>query len=191
MSVRLRTNWLWNQFLLLSLKLQILRLFRAKSSLTFRQLQSVHSKKCLWHDKNTQLKNFLPLYSVLSNYFIYSRVNASYILHGGTTLVAPSKNWIKAISIHLIKKNHKKNLAYLPDSQQIFSNGYWINTLSYNICHWVGIYGLLQNVRLLLLVNISSKFSTIMYYYETFPHSSSMNTSIGESSKFPMSSISI
>ena len=79
----------------------------------------IHSK-IVWHAENTLLKNFLPLYSVLSNYFIYSRVNASYILHGGTTPVAPSKNWIKAISIHLIQKNHKKNHAYLPDSQQIF-----------------------------------------------------------------------
>ena len=43
LSVRLRTKWLWVQVKLLSLKLQILCLFRGRSSLTFRQLQSVHS----------------------------------------------------------------------------------------------------------------------------------------------------
>ena len=62
----------------------------------------IHSKTWLWHDKkNTQLKNFLPLYTVL---LIYSKVKASQILHGKTTQVAPSKNWIKAISIHQIRK---------------------------------------------------------------------------------------
>ena len=144
MSVHLRTNCLWNRFLLLPLKLQILRLFgqiapwHSGNSRVY-----IHSKKCLWHDKNTQLKNFLPLYSVLSNYFIYSRVNASYILHGGTTPVAPSKNWIKAISIHLIKKKSQEKTC-LPNWFIInISNGYWINNLSYNICHWVGIYRLL------------------------------------------------
>ena len=38
LSVRLRTKWVWVPIPLLSLKLQILHLFRAKSSLTFRQL---------------------------------------------------------------------------------------------------------------------------------------------------------
>ena len=76
----------------------------------------IHSKTWMWHDKNTQFKNFLALYSFLSIYiqqsegisdsyqFIYSKVKASQILHDGTTPVAPSKNWIKAISIHLIRK---------------------------------------------------------------------------------------
>ena len=36
-SVRLRTKWLWVRIPLLSLKLQIWRLFRARSFLTFRQ----------------------------------------------------------------------------------------------------------------------------------------------------------
>ena len=38
LSVRLRTKWLWVRVQLQSLKLQISRLFRARSSLTFRQL---------------------------------------------------------------------------------------------------------------------------------------------------------
>ena len=49
----------------------------------------------MWDDKKkSQLKNFLLFYTVL---LIYSKVKASQILHGGTTPVAPSKNWIKAI----------------------------------------------------------------------------------------------
>ena len=62
----------------------------------------IHSKTWMWHDnKNTQLKNFLPLYTLL---LIYSKVKASQILHGETTQVGPSKNWIKAISINQIRK---------------------------------------------------------------------------------------
>ena len=52
----------------------------------------IHSKTWMWHDKNTQFKNFLALYSFLSIYiqqsegisdsyqFIYSKVKASQIL---------------------------------------------------------------------------------------------------------------
>ena len=43
LSVGLRANWLWVRIPLLSLKLHILRLFRARSSLTFRQLYIVDS----------------------------------------------------------------------------------------------------------------------------------------------------
>ena len=43
LSVRLRTKWLWVRVQLQSLHLQISRLLRARSSLTFRQLQSVDS----------------------------------------------------------------------------------------------------------------------------------------------------
>ena len=46
LSVRLPTKWLWVWIPLQSLKLQILRLLRERSSLTFRQLQSVDS---LWN----------------------------------------------------------------------------------------------------------------------------------------------
>ena len=45
-SVRLQTKWLWFRVPLQSLKLQISRVFQARSSLTFRQLQSVDS---LWN----------------------------------------------------------------------------------------------------------------------------------------------
>ena len=46
LSVHLQTKWLWVRVLLQPLKLQILCLFQARSSLTFRQLQSVDS---LWN----------------------------------------------------------------------------------------------------------------------------------------------
>ena len=52
----------------------------------------------------TLLKKILPVYSVLQNCFIYSRVKASEILHGATTPVASMKNRIEAISIRLIRK---------------------------------------------------------------------------------------
>ena len=43
LSVRLRTKWLWVRVPLQSLKLQISRLFQARSSFKFRYLQSVDS----------------------------------------------------------------------------------------------------------------------------------------------------
>ena len=43
LSVRLRTKWFWVRVQLQSLHLQISRLLRARSSLTFRQLWSVDS----------------------------------------------------------------------------------------------------------------------------------------------------
>ena len=49
LSVRLQTKWLWVRVPFQSLKLQISHLFRARSSLKFRQLQSVDS---LWNMLN-------------------------------------------------------------------------------------------------------------------------------------------
>ena len=103
-SVQKLSGWLWNRFLLQLLKPQMSRLFRTKSFLTFRQLQSVFFLKLLFDMIRTQSKNILPVYSVLQNYFIYSRVKAFEILHGATTPVASMKNRIEVISIHLIRK---------------------------------------------------------------------------------------
>ena len=50
LSVPLQTMWLWVRVQLQSVKLQILRLFRAKSSLKFRQLQSANSHSLCVHD---------------------------------------------------------------------------------------------------------------------------------------------
>ena len=90
LSVCLRTKK-WDQFLWPLLKCQILHLFRARSSLTFRQLstrykrlttsyislqlQSVHSlEKAYVTWSGHTIKNFLTLHTVLLNYFICSRV---------------------------------------------------------------------------------------------------------------------
>ena len=60
-------KWLWVWVQLQSLKLQISRLRRARTSLKFRQLQSVdHSETRTWDDKNIQLV-VLYLYQYISN----------------------------------------------------------------------------------------------------------------------------
>ena len=117
---------------------------------TFRELQSVeslqsYSKTHIWHGKNTQLKYFLSLHTVLLNHFIYNEVKASQVLHGGTMRVALSKNWVKGISIHLIRQNCclsscllptcKKNHVYLTDSQyytQLLKNKCHLQHLSHS-----------------------------------------------------------
>ena len=70
----------------------------------------IHSKTLMWHDKNMHLKNFLPFYSVS---IFHSKVKASQILHGGTNPVVPSRNCMRAISIHLIRKTFPVLRIYL------------------------------------------------------------------------------
>ena len=90
--------------------------------------------------------------TVLLNYFIHSIFKASLILHGGTIAVAPSKNWVKMISIPVFQVIYycltKKNDAYLTSHNIPY--GHWRNTLAYHICYIVEIYKLLQNAWLLL-----------------------------------------
>ena len=74
------------------------------------------------------------------------------------------------------KYNPKKNHTYL--------------NLVYTICHRVDIYRL-QNFWLPLSVIISSKLYPPSTIALRFPHSSSINISLGESTKFPIPSISI
>ena len=75
LSVRLRTKWMWVPVQLQSLKLQILRLFRARScwhSGNYRV--RIHSETRTWHDKNIQ-SNCLNLFNIFllflwrDNYF--------------------------------------------------------------------------------------------------------------------------
>ena len=67
----------------------------------------------MWHyKKNSQLKKFLPLYTVL---LIYSEAKASQILHGGAAPAAPSKNWIKSIYSF-----DQKNISYVTVWEEIF-----------------------------------------------------------------------
>ena len=61
LRVCLQTKWLRVQVPLQSLKLQILCLFWAKSSLTLDYRVWIHSEKGTWHDNNIQPLYILPL----------------------------------------------------------------------------------------------------------------------------------
>ena len=164
------------------------RLFRTKSFLTFRQLQSVFTLKLLFDMIRTQSKNILPVYSVLQNYFIYSRVKAFEILHGATTPVTSMKNRIEVISIHLIRKTFpvfqviftlviktitRKTMLTSPIHNKYFT---WLlnNSLTYNICHWVDIYNQSHNILRLfdVLPNFPLATSEAIGNYYTSCHTS-------------------
>ena len=109
--VCLWTKWLWNGSCYSNLNFRRICLAPWGKRAPWRSDNyrvHIHSKACMWHDKNRLLKYFLPLYSVLSNSFIYSRDSTSEIPHGGTTPVAPSKNWIKFLSFKLLYSVVKK-----------------------------------------------------------------------------------
>ena len=76
--VRLRTKWFWVRIQLQSLNLQISRLLRARSSLTFRQLQSVDS---LWNAYVTRQEHTVG----------YQRLIWLYFLRNGSGSVSISK----------------------------------------------------------------------------------------------------
>ena len=153
----------------------------------------------MWHDKkNTQLNFFLPFYSVL---LIYSKVKASQILHGGTTPVAPSKNWIKAISIHLIRETFPVFHIYLvvkkSQEKPCLPNWFPINiplvteeilSPTTFVTEWtsIGYCKTSDFFWLIFPVRSSPSLTTLR-----FPHSSSMNKNLGESCKFPMWSLSM
>ena len=153
----------------------------------------------MWHDKkNTQLRNYLPHYSVL---LIYSKVKASQILHGGTTPVVPSKNWIKAISIHLIRKTfpvfHIYSVVKKSQEKSCLPNCFTINIPQVTeeilspttfVTKWtfIGYCKMSAFFWLIFSVNSPPSLTTMRFSYSTL-----MNTSLVESSKFPTSSISI
>ena len=153
----------------------------------------------MWHDKkNTQLKHFLQLHSV---WLICSKVTAPQILHGGITPFAHSKNWIKVISIHLIRETFP---VFYIDSAVKKSQGKpclpnWFTKifrrvteeiLLPKICftEWISIGYCKKSDFFWLIFSVSSLPPLTSM---RFPHSSSMSTSLGESSKFPMSYISM
>ena len=78
LSGRLWTKWLWVQVQLQSLKLQILWLFWARSSFSFRQLLSVDS---LWNAYVTLAETYSPMYRT-DYYSQESRVLWSVCLNG-------------------------------------------------------------------------------------------------------------
>ena len=106
----------------------------------------------------------------------------------------PSKNWIKAISIHLIRKTFpvfhiysvtNKNHAYLTYSQQIFHRvTEEILSPTTFVTEWTCV-GYCKPSDFFWLVFIVSSLPSLITM--RFPHSSSVNTSLGESSKFSMS----
>ena len=113
--------------------------------------------------------------------------------------VGLSKNWVKGISIHLIRKNCclsscllltcKKNHVYLTDSQ-------YYTWLLKNKCHLQHLshsgylidYSKMSDFFFWLIFRVSSPPSLTTM---RFSHSSSIYASLGESSKFPISSLSI
>ena len=111
--------------------------------------------------------------------------------------VTPSRYWVKAISIHLIRKVscllsyllliHKADYSYLTDSQYYtwLSKKYFRLHLSQSehqqaICETSNFF-----FWLIFLVSSSSSLTTLR-----FPHSLLMNTNLGKFSKFSMPSIS-
>ena len=84
------------------------------------------------------------------------------------------------------KKNHEKNHAYPTDSKQIFHivNEEILSSTAF-VTEWTS-RGYCFVFWLIFLVSSPPSLTTIR-----FAHASSMNTSLGEFSRFPMSSISI
>ena len=127
--------------------------------------------------KNT-VKNFLTVpYCFIKLFHSQQSFKVSWILCGKTIPpVSPSRNWVKVSSIHLIRKVsglsscllllHKKNYAYLTDSQYYT----WLLKKYFHLNLSQSSPPSLTNLR--------------------FSHSSSMNTNLGKSSKFSMPSIS-
>ena len=130
-----------------------------------------------------------------------SKVKASQILHGETIPVAPSKNWIKAISIHQIRKTFPVFHIYLvvkkSQEKPCLPNWFPINiplvteeilSPTTFVTEWTSIgYCKTSDFFWLIFPVRSSPSLTTM----RFPHSSSMSKSLGESSKFPMSYLSM
>ena len=86
LTVRLRTKWLWVQISLQPLKLQMSRLFRARSSLTFTQLQSVDSlEKCVCDMIRTQ--SVLVILAIFLSTFTGIHFMSTFFARG-TSLVA-------------------------------------------------------------------------------------------------------
>ena len=157
----------------------------------------------------------MPLYSVL---LIYSKAKASQILPGGITPVVPSKNWIKAISIHLIRETfpvfHTCLVVKKSQEKPCLPNWFPINIPLVTeeilppttfVNEWTSI-GYCKTPDFFLANNSSMFFTIIDLTFSwliipvcsspllttmRFPHSSSMSKSLGESSKFPMSSLSM
>ena len=116
-------------------KIHTIRTFFTKLEHFFRFSKRTGEELCVshWFSYTLFTKTLLLFCISLSKRFICRRVNTSQIFLGATTPVTLNKNQIKVISIHFIRKNcpsskviyclatkktnHKKNHAYLTDSQ--------------------------------------------------------------------------
>ena len=70
LSVRLQTKWFWVQVQLQSLKLQISRLLRAKSSLSFRIQECGFTLKCVSDMTRTYSQHLFIFVIISSTYYI-------------------------------------------------------------------------------------------------------------------------
>ena len=112
MSVRLRTKCLWVRIPLQSLKLQILCLFPARSSLTLRQLQCRFTLKCVCNMIKTHSLRWVTCFSGLcSPLQIFSNF-WNYALHKICNKIEQSKfiNTVKwRLSSHYYFSNNYNN----------------------------------------------------------------------------------
>ena len=115
LSVCLRTKWFWVRVQLQSLHLQISRLLRARSSMTFRQLQSVDSlwnAYVTWQEHTVKIMECIELNCVniskrseaipVLNWvkhhsFPLSIVNASYQVHFQKNLMSKFRENFKGV----------------------------------------------------------------------------------------------
>ena len=101
----------------------------------FEQRAPWHSgnyKTHMWHNKNTQLKTFLPLQTVSLRHLRFYMNNSSCAQQKlDQSNFYSLQKIVSCLSSHLLWI-HKKNHTYLTDSQ------YWRNTFAF-ICHTVNI----------------------------------------------------
>ena len=88
LSVRLRAKWFWIRVQLQSLNLQILRLLRGRSSLTFRQPWSVDS---LWNAYVTQQEQTVSFWSLFLLFECEKCLNTEFFLFR----IFPHLDWIR------------------------------------------------------------------------------------------------
>ena len=192
LGIHLWNKCLWNWPLLQLLKLQISRLFRAQGAPRHSDNSRVyiHSKTLMWHDKkNTQLKNFLSLFSVL---LIYNKVRhlrismmeqllSSLARIGSKRFLFMWSENISSLSYLLGSNRKSQEKSCLPNWFTMkIPQDYRRNILAYNICHWATGYCKTSDF-FWLIFSISSPPSLTT---TRFTNSSTMNTSVREFSKF-------
>ena len=134
--------------------------------------------------------------SLMVNYFIYGILYS--LWWNNSSDVTKSKRFLFSLSdqkkkIPLFEVNYHRLTRKIILMSRIhnISHSYWRNILAYSICHkvdmcdWVVCKTSDFNFWLIFLVSSIPSTNTLRS-----PHSTSINTSLRKSSKFPMSSIS-